>query len=357
MDRPRVLASGNLGSPQRTIGGLLGQIEMVGLEPVEAKELLKRAGLPARAYDEPGFPISLQQDFQILRALAEHLPTERSLIGSLFLLIPQMRIQLFGIMGLAMQSAPTLLDALKVPLAYPEMNWGRCRMLLRESAGEAQLVYDIDPSILPGESENEKAYLREHSITLDMVGSIGLIRGIVSDLGLIRAVTLPFEQPPDWDQIRPTLSFPVDFSHNEAAIVLALGALQAIPDNAHRLSFNGAIKMVEREARFLADEVPVSERVSRWLWAYTPPLKKAEIARQIAMSERTLGRQLQKEGTSYNALLARVQCERAENLLNNRDLPISEIAFRLGYADPAAFTRAFVGWHGVPPSRWRHRGE
>ena len=45
MVKPRVIASGNLGSPRRTIGGMLGQIEMAGLARAEAVELLKRAGL------------------------------------------------------------------------------------------------------------------------------------------------------------------------------------------------------------------------------------------------------------------------------------------------------------------------
>lgn len=112
MAQSRVIASGNLGSPRRTIGGLLGQIDMIGLGPTEAIDILRRAGLPARAYDEPGFPISLQQDFETLSSLREHLPNDHSLLRSLFSLIPHMRIQLFGLIGLALQSAPTLLDAL-----------------------------------------------------------------------------------------------------------------------------------------------------------------------------------------------------------------------------------------------------
>jgi AraC-like DNA-binding protein len=228
-------------------------------------------------------------------------------------------------------------------------------MLIRESERYVELVYDIDQSILPGATELEKARMRKHAITLDLVGSIGLVSGIIADTGFLSGVTLPFARPADWSEIEPLLPCPVAFSGEEAAIRLAPGALHAVPDNAHRLAFKGAMKMVEREARFLADEVPVAEQVTRWLWAYTPPLKKAEIARQIAMSERSLGRQLRQEGTSYNALFAKVQSERAENLLQTGDLSISEIAYRLGYSDPAAFSRAFATWHGVPPSKWRHK--
>ena len=71
------------------------------------------------------------------------------------------------------------------------------------------------------------------------------------------------------------------------------------------------------------------------------------------MSERNLTRRLAREGTSYSGLLARVQSERARNFLRNRELSVSEIGYRLGYSEPAAFTRAFTGWTGQSPLKWR----
>ena len=92
----------------------------------------------------------------------------------------------------------------------------------------------------------------------------------------------------------------------------------------------------------------------RWLWAYTPPPGRGEVAELLATSERNLTRQLAAEGTSYSELLARVQSERAKNLLRNRALSVSEIGYRLGYAEPAAFSRAFTRWTGQSPLKWRH---
>ena len=58
-------------------------------------------------------------------------------------------------------------------------------------------------------------------------------------------------------------------------------------------------------------------------------------------------------GASYNRLFAHVQEERAKNLLKNPALSVSDVGYRLGYAEPAAFTRAFTGWTGMAPSAWR----
>jgi AraC-like DNA-binding protein len=106
-------------------------------------------------------------------------------------------------------------------------------------------------------------------------------------------------------------------------------------------------------SQMLAEDVSLEERVTRWLWAYTPPPNRSELADLLAMSERSLTRQLKLEGTSYSTLLARVQSERAQNFLRSSGLSVGEIGYRLGYSEPAAFTRAFTHWTGESPLQWR----
>jgi AraC-like DNA-binding protein len=40
-------------------------------------------------------------------------------------------------------------------------------------------------------------------------------------------------------------------------------------------------------------------------------------------------------------------------LLQQRNVPIADIAYQLGYSDPAHFTRAFRRWTNEAPNRWR----
>jgi AraC-like DNA-binding protein len=44
---------------------------------------------------------------------------------------------------------------------------------------------------------------------------------------------------------------------------------------------------------------------------------------------------------------------RARQLLAETDLPVGEIARRVGIADPGYFTRLFRRAHGVSPRNWR----
>lgn len=79
------------------------------------------------------------------------------------------------------------------------------------------------------------------------------------------------------------------------------------------------------------------------------------IAASLAIHRRTLNRCLQREGTTFRAVLDRVRFEVARELLRDTNREIEDVARALGYAEPSAFTRAFRRWAGMPPSRWRTR--
>jgi len=78
-----------------------------------------------------------------------------------------------------------------------------------------------------------------------------------------------------------------------------------------------------------------------------------EIARQLAMSPRTLERRLKSEGLTFDGILSELRCDLAKRYLWEEDLPISKIAWLLGYQDAGGFTRAFKRWTGRTPREAR----
>jgi AraC-like DNA-binding protein len=66
-----------------------------------------------------------------------------------------------------------------------------------------------------------------------------------------------------------------------------------------------------------------------------------EIARRLGMSHRTLARRLASEGLSFSKILDDMKVDLARDYLRHRDLPISQIAWLLGYREVSAFTHAF----------------
>jgi AraC-like DNA-binding protein len=80
----------------------------------------------------------------------------------------------------------------------------------------------------------------------------------------------------------------------------------------------------------------------------------ATLARQLAMSCRTLQRRLASEGVSYQQLLEDTRKHAASRYIAESTLGIGEIAYLVGYSEPAAFHRAFKRWFGVTPDVFRH---
>jgi len=77
------------------------------------------------------------------------------------------------------------------------------------------------------------------------------------------------------------------------------------------------------------------------------------IARILATSPRSLQRRLLGEGVSYHQLLDRSRRDAAERYLTDSLLSIAEVAYLLGYSEPAAFNRAFKRWRHETPRAFR----
>ncbi|QDG78313.1 AraC family transcriptional regulator [Labrenzia sp. PHM005] len=91
----------------------------------------------------------------------------------------------------------------------------------------------------------------------------------------------------------------------------------------------------------------------RALTAGRPELRS--IARDMAISERSLQRHLRHEGHSFKSLLSDTRHQLAREYLDEPGFDISEIAYLLGYEDQGSFYRAFQKWESQTPAEWRSR--
>jgi AraC-like DNA-binding protein len=79
----------------------------------------------------------------------------------------------------------------------------------------------------------------------------------------------------------------------------------------------------------------------------------ADVAQRLGISERTLARRLASEGHTFGEVLDGLRFDLATHYLHEKDLPISEVAWLLGYKEISAFYHAFKRWTGKTPSRAR----
>ncbi|NOT70985.1 MAG: helix-turn-helix domain-containing protein, partial [Hyphomicrobium sp.] len=77
------------------------------------------------------------------------------------------------------------------------------------------------------------------------------------------------------------------------------------------------------------------------------------VAGKLGLTRRTLQRRLAECGVTFARVVEAAMFARAQGMLADEGLAVTEVAMRLGYQDAAHFSRAFKRWSGVVPSGYR----
>ncbi len=98
----------------------------------------------------------------------------------------------------------------------------------------------------------------------------------------------------------------------------------------------------------------ISEQV-KWILKRLPAGARPDVlsvARKLGLSDRTLQRRMDDDGT-FRKLLLEARQDLAREYLNRPDIDVAEVAYLLGYEDSNSFYRAFRTWEGTTPSQLR----
>jgi AraC-like DNA-binding protein len=79
-------------------------------------------------------------------------------------------------------------------------------------------------------------------------------------------------------------------------------------------------------------------------------LEPNHVARRLGVSQRSLATHLAHEGINFSKLLDALRLQLASRYLRDEQLPVSHVAWLLGYQDTAAFSHAFRRWTGKAPT-------
>jgi AraC-like DNA-binding protein len=167
-------------------------------------------------------------------------------------------------------------------------------------------------------------------------------------------VLLPRAAPPDCEPYRQHFKAPVRFNQETATLIFPAVDLEisiAGADPLLRAMIEEQIRKMKRnQSSEFADDV-------RRLLRVRLTGKAEHIADLLTMNRRTLSRRLRCTGTAYNVIANEVRFETARQLLQDTNVPLSQIAAALGYSEASAFCRAFKRWSGKTPASWRAEGQ
>jgi AraC-like DNA-binding protein len=149
------------------------------------------------------------------------------------------------------------------------------------------------------------------------------------------------------------LGIPVRFGALSNSVLFSHEDVRAPLPAAHKL-LGAVLEKVVRERLHELDNAETSLRTRAVVVDALPgEPRRAEVARVLGMSERTLHRHLEAEGTSFAKLVDDTRREMAEQYLGRRDLSLADAAFLLGFGDLSSLSRASKRWFGSSPRQHR----
>jgi AraC-like DNA-binding protein len=144
------------------------------------------------------------------------------------------------------------------------------------------------------------------------------------------------------------------FGCEDSGCAMPLAQLDGVMRRADARTVETIAPLVDAELAGRRPLASLAERVRTHLAASLPRgADVVEVARAMRMSARTLQRHLEQEQTRFSEVLDGARLELARRLLADPTITLTDIAFRLGFADLATFSRAFKRWTGKPPGQWR----
>ncbi len=251
-----------------------------------------------------------------------------------------------GMWGYATVSSPTLGSALENLVGlFPYHQESSTMRLVPGEGGLIRLEYAITaPDIVQRRQDAEL--------------SLGMFLNVFRE-GCGRAwapeeVHFEHPAPADWREHAAAFQAPVYFAQPTNALVFRPELLaRPMPGRDLRLlaMMRTCLESLgsHRAGATLFDRIRMAIRTS--LPNGCPELR--HIAGALHIASTVVQRELAEHGLTYRAAVEGMRRALAEMYLEQRQLPLTEIAFLLGYSELSAFTRAFTRWTGTCPRTFR----
>jgi AraC-like DNA-binding protein len=252
-----------------------------------------------------------------------------------------------GLWGYAAISAPTLGSALETLVDL--FDYHQESSLLRLCRGEdglMRLEYRIEaPDIVERRQDAE--------LSLGMFFNV--IRQCCGSGWAPEEVHFEHPRPEAWHDHERAFSAPIYFSQPANALLFSPDILsRPMPGRDLRLMtmMQSCLESLGRRSQgpvSLVDRVRTTIRVK--LPDGYPALE--QVAESLRLPASAIQRELAQRGLAYKDLVEMTRRDLAYMYLRQRQLPLSEIAFLLGYSELSAFSRAVRRWAGASPRALR----
>lgn len=255
----------------------------------------------------------------------------------------------FGVLDYAVRTAPDL------------------RTALQRLARYNRLVHDLASFDVVSDGHGEDVHIQHrftgralspcrHAAEFTLASLVVVASQIGGQPVSARAVTFAHPAAGDTEAYRAIFGVTPHFGAAASCLVLAASVLdRPVPAADPVLS-----RIVTAHAeQLLAVQLPVPEGIAAQVrrqiaeGVANGPVTLSTIARSLHLSERSLQRRLDDEGTRFADLVDEVRRELALRYIADDRMALGEVAYLLGFAEPSPFHRAFKRWTGTTPAAAR----
>ncbi|MEK1906332.1 MAG: AraC family transcriptional regulator [Pseudomonas sp.] len=311
---------------------------------VDCRSLFARLGMDYSALDDPEarFPQDSMTRLWQLAVEASGNPAIGLNMARL-----SVRPTSFHVVGYALMSSRNLQEGFNRLVRYQRIIAEGSDVSFHPTVDGYELVFAIHGDRLPATRQSAEASLAH---------TLAFCRWLTGKPMRPRLVSFQGPPPENQEPYREVFQAPLRFNAEHYGIVFERADLDAPLPSANE----GLAQLHDRFAGdYLArfSDSRVTHQVRQVLCRLLPQgePKREAVAQALLLSERTLQRRLQEEGSSYQQLLDDTRRELAGQYLAQANLTLLEVAYLLGFADPSNFFRAFRRWFDTTPGEYRAR--
>ncbi len=256
------------------------------------------------------------------------------------------RIERNGALGYLLRHAPTVGQALDDLVRYVCLEAQGIDLRGGVVGDHYQLCYRVADS---------RVTERRQDAEVSMAVAARLLRDLAGDDWSLHEVHFEHTRPVGVLELERFFDAPIRFEQSWNRLIFPAAVL----DRAGRATNERLYTSLKQHADTLLEEsgsaLGLTAQIRRQViesLSYGEP-RIDEFAERMAISTRTLQRRLARVETTFAEIVDHARRDLSFGYLSDQQLPVSEIAFLLGYSELSAFHRAFRRWTGSTPTRYR----
>ena len=322
---------------------ILAPIKLLQQEGYNVGQLLAGTGLSLSVLTKPDVRIPLSRGLLFLRNLEKVTRDPRIglRVGCTY------PLNLFGLYGYALMSAPSLRNALALAYKYVELSFAFLEHTFTVEGDMAVMnmssqVYAADDLALIAERELAATFM--------------IVKGLLEHDDFLAGVRVAHEPRFTRSCYEQTFHCPVEFNTPTYQLLIPNKLLDVPLLHSDSATAALCIEKCELFKARLEQDFDIVAEVEELLLSNPGRFPKIDdMAKMLNVSGRTLRRRLNDKGSRYQLIVDDIRYRLAKEYLETTSLSIEQIALSLEYSDPANFSHAFKRWSGVSPQFYRRK--